>query len=198
MPLSRTLAINYTQDENVYDVKYHNQFLFGDNILVAPVESTQLIADVYLPAGEWYRLSSGEKYTGGQVYNVDAPLTDLPVFIKAGAIIPMQNIVQSTNEKGDGILELNIWYGNDVSSFTYYEDDGTSYDYENGDYFKREIIFDPWKRTIIFSEVEGSFKSRFSNIQLVLHGFENLTGTKKKAEKRYQHKNVNRLFKIDF
>jgi len=198
IPLSRTLAIDYTHDENVYEVKYHNQFLFGDSILVAPVESTQLTADVYLPAGEWYRLSSGEKYTGGQVYNVDAPLTDLPVFVKAGAIIPMQNIVQSTNEKGDGILELNVWYGNGVSSFVYYEDDGTSYDYENGDYYKREITFDPSRRTIVFSEVEGSFKSKFSNIQLVLHGFENLPGTKRKKPKGYQHRNVNSLFKIDF
>lgn len=198
IPLSRTLAIDYTHDENVYDLKYHNQFLFGDNILVAPVESTQLTADVYLPTGEWYRLSSGEKYTGGQVYNVDAALTDLPVFIKAGAIIPMQNIVQSTNEKGNGILELNVWYGTDVSSFVYYEDDGTSYDYENGDCYKREITFDPVKRTITFSEVEGTFKSKFSNIQLVLRGFENLPGAKRKAKKRNQHKNLHSLFKVDF
>ncbi len=198
IPLSRTLTIDYTHDENVYNVKYHNQFLFGDNILVVPVESTQLTADVYLPAGEWYRLSSGEKYTGGQVYNVDAALTDLPVFIKAGAIIPMQNIVQSTNEKGNGILELNVWYGTDVSSFVYYEDDGTSYDYENGDCYKREITFDPVKRTITFSAVEGTFKSKFSNIQLVLHGLGNLPGTKRKPEKRYQHKNLHSLFKIDF
>ena len=198
MPLSRTLAIDHTQDENVYDVKYHNQFLFGDNILVAPVESTQLTADVYLPAGDWYRFNNGEKYAGEQVYNVDASLTDLPVFIKAGAIIPMQNVVQSTNEKGDGILELNVWYGSEVCSFVYYEDDGTTYDYENGDYYKREITLDPGKRTITFSEVEGSFKSKFSDIQLVLNGFENLPVTKRKAKKRHQHKNVNRLFKIDF
>ena len=51
MPLSRTLAINYTHDENVYGVKYHNQFLFGDSMLVAPVESTRHTADVYLPTG---------------------------------------------------------------------------------------------------------------------------------------------------
>ncbi|MDB5088728.1 MAG: alpha-glucosidase [Mucilaginibacter sp.] len=171
MPLSRTLAINYTNDENVFDVKYQNQFLFGDAILVAPVESTKFIEDVYLPADEWYRLSTDEKFTGGRSIIADAPLTDLPVFIKAGAIIPMQNIIQSTNEKGDGILEINVWYGNEANSFVYYEDDGLTYDYEKGDYYKRVISFDPGKRMISFSEVEGSFVSKYDKIKLVLHGF---------------------------
>src|ERR1700679_2082877 len=99
MPLSRTLAINYTQDEHVYAIKYQNQFLFGDAILVVPVESTRFTEEVYLPEGEWYRLSTGEKFEGGKVITADAPLTDLPVFIKAGAIVPMQSMIQSTNEK---------------------------------------------------------------------------------------------------
>jgi alpha-glucosidase len=172
MPVSRTLAINYTQDESVFDIKYQNQFLFGDAILVAPVESTRFSEEAYLPAGEWYRLSTGEKFTGGRSVIADAPLTDLPVFIKAGAIIPMQNVIQSTNEKGDGILELNVWYGNEVSSFVYYEDDGSSYDYQEGVYYKREISFDPVARTINLSGIEGSFQSKYNQIKLVLHGFE--------------------------
>jgi alpha-glucosidase len=171
MPLSRTLAINYTDDENVFDVKYQNQFLFGDTILVAPVESAKFTEDVYLPAGEWYRLSTGEKFTGGRSIIADAPLTDLPVFIKAGAIIPMQNIIQCTNEKGDGILEINVWYGNEANSFVYYEDDGLTYDYEKGDFYKRVISFDPGTQVINFSEVEGSFVSKYDKIKLVLHGF---------------------------
>ena len=150
------------------------------------------------PQGEWYRLSSGEKYTGGQVYNVDAPLTHLPVFIKAGAIIPMQSVLQSTNEKGDGVLELNVWHGNEASSFVYYEDDGTSYDYENGDYYKREITFDPVKRTVTFSETEGSFKSKFSNIELVLHGFAALAGKKKQSKRLELLENLSTSFTIEF
>ena len=171
MPVSRTLAINYTRDENVFDLKYQNQFLFGDNILVAPVKSTDLSADVYLPEGEWYRASTEKKYKGGQVINAKAPLTDLPVFIKAGAIIPMQNVIQSTNEKGDGILEVNIWNGKQATSFVYYEDDGVSYDYQKGSYCKREISFDPVKKIISFLAVEGSFVSKYDKIKLVLHGF---------------------------
>jgi alpha-glucosidase len=171
MPLSRTLAINYTDDENVYAIKYQNQFLFGDALLVAPVESTRFSEDVYLPIGEWYRLSTGEKFTGGKAILAEAPLTDLPVFIKAGAIIPMQNVIQSTNEKGDGILEINVWHGKEASSFVYYEDDGSTYDYQKGVYYKRLISFDPVKNEIVLSTVDGTFISKYTRIKLVLHRF---------------------------
>ncbi|HEY4198168.1 MAG TPA: glycoside hydrolase family 31 protein, partial [Mucilaginibacter sp.] len=171
LPLSRTLAIDYTADKHIFDVRYQNQFLFGDAILVAPVESTVSTTDVYLPEGSWYRLSTEERFEGGQAISVDAPLNDLPVFIKAGAIIPMQNLIQSTNDKGDGILKLHIWNGSRAREFIYYEDDGLSYDYETGAYYKRIINFDPQKRSITLSVVEGSYQSRYSKIQFVFHGF---------------------------
>ena len=174
LPVARTLAINYTDEEMVFDSRFQNQFLFGDSILVAPVESTRLSVDVYLPAGEWYRSSSGEKFDGNQIIIAASPLTDLPVFIKAGAIIPKQNVIQSTNEKGDGVLELNIWYGSKASNFVYYEDDGSSYDYEQGSYYKRNINFDPAKSQIVLKKVEGSFPSKYKQLKLVLHGFTSL------------------------
>ncbi|GAA4332105.1 glycoside hydrolase family 31 protein [Mucilaginibacter gynuensis] len=172
LPLSRTLAIHHTNDENVFNLKYQNQFMFGDALLVAPVESTKLLADVYLPEGNWYRLTTGEQYEGAQAVVVPAPLTDLPVFVKGGSIIPMQSVIQSTSEKGDGILELNIWNGNDATEYVYYEDDGDTYNHQNGTYYKRTISFDPQAKTITLSEVEGSFISRFDKIKLVLHGFD--------------------------
>lgn len=106
MPVNRMLPINYTYDENVYDTRFENEFLYGSEILVCPVESTKDMARVYLPdsSTEWYRLSTGGKYSGGMVYNVDAPVDDAPVFVKAGAIVPMQCVLQNTKEKGDGIL----------------------------------------------------------------------------------------------
>jgi alpha-glucosidase len=171
LPISRTLAINYTQEDSIFSEHFQNQFLFGDAILVAPVESTKLNEDVYLPKGEWYRLSTGEKFDGGNIINAAAPLTDLPVFIKGSAIIPMQNLVQSTSEKGDGILKINVWYGSTANSFVYYEDDGSSYDYQKGVYYKRTIGFDPAKSRITLSAVDGSFTSKYNRIELVLHGF---------------------------
>ena len=171
LPVSRTLAINYTQDDSVYNEKFQNQFLFGDNILVAPVESTMLTTNVYLPKGSWYRMSTGARYKGGKSIKAAAPLTDLPVFVKAGAIIPMQNVIQSTNEKGDSILKVNIWAGKDSTTFVYYEDDGETYDYQGGDYYKRMISFNPINKQITLSDVEGTFESKYNKIELILHGF---------------------------
>ncbi|WP_179415270.1 glycoside hydrolase family 31 protein [Mucilaginibacter sp. E4BP6] len=171
LPVSRTLAINYTQEDSIYSEHFQNQFMFGDAIMVAPVESTKLIEDVYLPKGEWYRLTTGEKFKGGKIIKAPAPLTDLPVFIKGSAIIPMQNLVQSTNEKGDGVLKINVWYGSKANSYVYYEDDGSSYDYQQGAFYKRTIGFDPKKSEITLGVVEGTFPSKYNKIELVLHGF---------------------------
>ena len=148
--------------------------MFGDAMLVAPVESTKLTEDVYLPRGSWYRLSSDKFYEGEQIVNIQAPLTDLPVFVKAGGIIPMQSVVQSTNEKGDGILQVHVWNGREANSFIYYEDDGVSYDYEQGVYYKRVISFNPIEKSLSLSSVEGSSKSRFTHLKFVLHGFEDV------------------------
>ena len=172
MPLSRTLAIDYTFDEKVFDIKFQNQFLFGNSLLVAPVESTKLTEDVYLPAGDWYRLSTDKKFTGGEIITVAAPLDDLPVFVKASGIITIQNVIQNTAEKGDGILEIHIWNGKEASSFVYYEDDGISYDYQQGAFYKREIGFEPADNSIKLSEVEGSFNSKYTELRLVLHDFD--------------------------
>jgi alpha-glucosidase len=174
LPVARTLAINYTQDTMIYHPDYQNQFLFGNAIMVAPVESTKSSAEVYLPAGEWYRLSTDEKFEGGKTITAAAPLTDLPVFIKGSAIIPMQHVVQSTGDKGDGVLELNVWNGDEPGTCTYYEDDGSSYDYQKGAYYKRLIAFNPARRVIILSAAEGAYVSKYNKVRLVLHGFNGL------------------------
>src|SRR6185312_15307935 len=114
---------------------------------------------------------SDKKYTGSQIVWVGAPLNDLPVFIKAGAIIPMQNVVQTTTDKGNGILYLHVWYGNDGNSFTYYEDDGTTYQYEQGKYYLRNIHFNPQENEILMDPAQGSYPSKFNEVHLILHGF---------------------------
>ncbi|QQL50425.1 glycoside hydrolase family 31 protein [Mucilaginibacter ginkgonis] len=177
LPVARSLAIGHTFDAAVYKSEFQNQFMFGDSLLVAPVASAADTARVYLPQGNWYRFGTDEHFMGSAEYTVEAPLNNLPVFAKAGAIIPIQNIVQNTNEKGDGILLIHIWNGEETNTFTYYEDDGLSYDNEQGVYYKRDITFDPSSRQIIFGEVEGSFVSRFDKVQVVMHGFEGLEHT---------------------
>lgn len=178
MPVNRTLAINYTYDSTVYQTAFQNEFLFGDNILVAPAMSTQLMLKVFIPRGKWYRMSSGQEYAGDSVTVVNSPLEDLPVFVKAGAIIPMQQIIQSTADKGDGILELNIWNGDQGTSFVYYEDDGNTYQYEAGSYYKRKISFDPRSKQIILEKAAGKYQSKYSQIALVMHQFGKLSSLK--------------------
>ncbi|MCX6251006.1 MAG: glycoside hydrolase family 31 protein [Bacteroidetes bacterium] len=171
MPVARSLAIANTFDEKIYWRTYQNEYMFGDNLLIAPVTSDQQFAKVYLPEGEWYRLSSNAKYQGNTEVIVEAPLNDLPVFVKASGIIPMQSVIEYTAQKPSVALELHIYNGKTPSSFTFYEDDGTTYSYENGSYYKRMIIFDPRTKTITLAKSEGSFDSKFSAIHLILHDF---------------------------
>lgn len=182
LPVARSLTIPYTFDEKAYWYAYQNQYMFGDNLLVAPVSCKQNAIKVFLPAGGWYRLSSGKYYNGDTEVTVDAPLNDLPVFAKASGIIPMQSVVQSTSRKPSPTLDLHIYYGDKFGSFLYYEDDGNTYAYEKETFYKRTITFDPLKKSISFSKVEGSFASRFSAIRLVLHSFENVMTLKSEGK----------------
>lgn len=172
MPIARSLAINYTFDKNIYNPDFQDEYLFGPSILVAPVSSEQNFGRVYLPKGVWYRKSTGKKYDGGQSVIVDAPLSDLPVFVKAGAIIPMQSTVQNTAQEGDGILRLHIYSGSEPNKYLYYEDDGTTYQYQDGHFLKREFAFDPMAKKITIGKAEGNYTSKFNKIEIVLHGFD--------------------------
>ena len=169
------LPIDYTFDDNAYDNKYQNQFLFGNGMLVCPVASTQNSAEVYLPGKDvWYRFSSDKMYQGGSNYFVESPLADLPVFVKGSSIIPMQSTVQNTKEKGDGILYLHIYKGTETNTYTYYEDDGNTYDYEKGAFYKRDIVYNP-QSSLILKAKEGSYGSKFKKVKVVLHGFDQNT-----------------------
>ena len=172
LPLVRTLAIDYTNDNTIYKTTYDSQYMFGDGLLVCPARSTDQFTRVYLPEGTWYRFSNDEKYAGGKEYFVASPLSDLPVFAREGALIPMQNTVQNTSESAGDTLKLNVYNGTKPTDFLYYEDNGVTYDYEKGMSYERNIHFDPVKMEIMIEAKKGDFESRFKKIRLILHGFE--------------------------
>ncbi len=172
MPVARSLALDSPFDEHIYWEQFQQEYLFGDNMLVAPVASTEKLARVYFPAGSWYRLSTEQVFKGGQDFIVDAPLNDLPVFVRAGAIIPMQPVTQYSLTSSD-TLKIHVYDG-PKSSFLYYEDDGVSVDYSHGMFYMRKISFDPSSREIVFDGREGSFTSRFAVINLCMHQFEGI------------------------
>ena len=176
LPINRMLPISYPYDDQVYNEKFQNQFLFGQQIMVCPVESNKQVVEVYFPGkNNWYRLSNDELYAGEKSTYVPSPISDPPVFVRESAIVPMQSVIQNTKEKGDGILYLHIWKGSGNNSFTYYEDDGETYNYENGVFYKRRIEYDS-KGEVNILEKEGSYSSKFNSIKLILHGFEKING----------------------
>ena len=175
MPVNRTLVIDNTSDEKCWDIPYQQQFMFGPSMMVAPVESTKEITKVYLPKGRWFDFFNGKQYAGEQEIMIECPLDKLPVFAKGGSIIPMQTIIQSTSEKPSDTLFIHVYYGTESSVYNYYEDDGTTYSYENGTFLKSKMSFQPSEKKIVIEPLSsGSYISKFKTIDVILHGFENV------------------------
>jgi alpha-glucosidase len=144
-PLHRALVYSYPNDSKVFNMA--DEFLFGDWMLVAPVvtgNNTSGASDtkrnVYLPAGTWIDYTDGKTtYTGAQTLsNYNAPLGVVPLFVKAGAILPMQPVMQYVGQTQASPITLDIYPGGS-SSYTMYEDDGISFNYESGTFAKTTI-----------------------------------------------------------
>jgi alpha-glucosidase len=170
-PIMRTLAIDYTNEAQVFAPAFQNQYLFGKALLVAPFESTKEFGKVYLPSGTWYDLYTDALQIGGQERVLELSVARLPVFVKGGSVIPLQSLIQSTAERPTDTLALHVFKGDADNVSTYYEDDGISFGYEKGAYYKRAISYDAAARKITFGAVEGKLKSKFSKLEIVLHGF---------------------------
>jgi alpha-D-xyloside xylohydrolase len=129
-PFMRGLFMDFGDDPKVADIG--DEYMFGPALLVAPVvEQGMTTRQVYLPAGaDWYNFWTNEKLHGGQTVTVSAPIDTLPLFVRAGSILPMGVPVESTNEK-QALQELRVYPGADAS-FDLYSDDGTTYAYEQG------------------------------------------------------------------
>ncbi len=173
MPVNRAMIIDNTSDEKCWYYAYQQQFMFGPSIMVAPIESTKEITKVYLPKGQWFDFFNGKQYQGEQEIMIECPLDKLPVFAKAGSIIPMQTIIQSTSEKPSDTLFVHVYFGNEASVYTYYEDDGSTYSYEKGNFIESKMSFQPDSKNIVLEPLTSdSYNSKFKTIAVILHGFE--------------------------
>jgi alpha-glucosidase len=177
-PVMRSLAIDYTFDKNVYNSQFENQYMFGGSFMIAPFEGDAKFGKIYFPAGKWYDLYTGKVQNDNESKIVDVTMNKLPVYVKESSIIPMQSLIQSTAEKPTDTLTVHIYKGDINNRFVYYEDDGESYAYENGSYFKRAIAYNPAKNEIVFDKVEGSLNSKFKYVKLMLHGFNEVSSLK--------------------
>ncbi|HSJ69879.1 MAG TPA: glycoside hydrolase family 31 protein [Anditalea sp.] len=172
LPIAKSLAIDHPFDQKVYEIKFQNQYIFCDQLLIAPVKSTTEICKAYLPEGNWYYFFDDSPFQGNQEVYIDSPLNYLPVFVKGGAIIPMQSPVQHTDEQHDGVLSLHIYRGSGKSSLELYEDEGDNLSYLEGVYLRRNIEVDSEKGKIELKKADGKFNSNFRTIKICLHGFD--------------------------
>src|SRR6185503_3697754 len=121
--IMRPLVMDFAADRRAWNVD--DEYLFGPALLVAPVtEFEARQRSVYLPAGsDWYDAGSGKRIAGGQDYTAMAPRERMPLFVRAGSIVPTGRDVQWTGEDPQGPLTIHVFPGSD-GAFTLYEDQG--------------------------------------------------------------------------
>jgi alpha-glucosidase (family GH31 glycosyl hydrolase) len=169
MPLMRALVLNYQDDVNVYEAG--DQYMFGDNLLVCPVTTKGAqTRTVYLPEGQWFDYWTGKAYKGKQYVHVVTPLDTMPIFAKAGAIIPMQPAMLYCDEKPVTEVTLDI-FGGANGTYTLYEDDGKSLEYKQGNYALTQInsTWSAGKVAVQVLKPAGAFKPAFHTYRVKLH-----------------------------
>lgn len=157
-PFMRALWFDFPKDEKLYNLG--SQYMFGSAFLVAPVtEQGQTLKEVYLPAGaDWYNFWTKEKFTGGQTIKVAAPIDKIPLFVKAGSIIPIGQVVQSTASV-QAIEKVLVFSGVDAD-FTLYDDDGVSQAYLKGKSSTSYLHWDDKNRVLTAKgDLSGKIKS---------------------------------------
>lgn len=131
LPPFRALVMDYPSDQNVYAID--DQYMMGDDILVAPVFAGQTERTIYLPAGDWYDFYTHARITGGQSITVHADINRIPMYVKSGALIPLADPVDYIEDQTLFILTVYA-FGGSPRIARLFEDDGTTFNYESGSY----------------------------------------------------------------
>lgn len=155
--IMRAMVMDFPDDKNVLD--NGSQFMFGSSILVAPVTKYKARTwEVYLPthAAGWYDFHTGEYYDGGKTINADAPLEQMPLFVKAGSIIPTGPEVQYTAEKPADPVTLYVFTGANASTDVY-NDEAVNYNYQKGQFEKIKVSYDEASKKLTIGAREGSY-----------------------------------------
>ena len=152
----RALAFDFASDSKALDI--NDEFMFGPSILVAPVtEEGATSREVYLPKGtDWYDFWTGKRIAGGQRIHRDAPLNVLPLYVRAGSILPLGPEEEYTGEHPGVPVELRIYPGADGDA-TLYSDDGLTYGYEKGQYAWIPMHWNDASHTLSMDARRGSF-----------------------------------------
>ena len=168
--MMKPLPMDFRTDTAVYNKNM--QFMFGNSFLVSPVVmATNSTFPVYLPKSvNWVDFYTGKTYHGGQTIQADAPLDKIPLFVRAGSIVPIGKLMQYVGEKQEDTLEIRIYTGANAK-FTLYEDEGDNYNYEKGKYATISFSWNESTKTLSVGNREGVYKGmldkRVFNLVLV-------------------------------
>ena len=155
--MMRPLVMDFQNDAGSRGIA--DEYIFGPAFLVAPVTTYQARSrSVYLPPtdGDWYDFWTGASVAGGRTFDAAAPYDAMPLFVRAGSIIPNGPDIQYTGEKPADPITLFIYTGAN-GAFTLYEDDGLTYNYEHGDFARIPITWDNATQTLAIGKREGKF-----------------------------------------
>jgi alpha-D-xyloside xylohydrolase len=154
--IMRPLVMDWRTDREVWDIR--DQFMFGPALLVNPVTEAGLTTrSVYLPPAQgWYDFWTGTRVRGDQTLQAAAPLDRIPIYVRAGSIVPLGPEDEYAGEKSDAPIELRIYPGTD-SHFTLYEDQGDTYAYERGAYATIPLSWNEASSTLTIGARSGSY-----------------------------------------
>jgi alpha-D-xyloside xylohydrolase len=121
VPPFRALVLDYPDDPKTSSLS--DQYMMGDSVMVAPVTAERSRRNIYLPAGIWYDFWTKEKIEGGVTITVEVPIDRIPLYIKAGSVLPLAKVTLHTEDPESRILTATVW-GEEDTRITLYEDDG--------------------------------------------------------------------------
>lgn len=170
--MMRALMMDFASDKQALDI--NDEYMFGKSLLVCPITkpmysketkedfSALKSSELYLPKGtDWYDFWTGEKFIGGQTIKKEAPIDIIPLFVKAGSILPVGPKVQFATEKKWDNLEIRIYEGAN-GEYTLYEDENDNYNYEKGVYSTITFSWDDAQKVLTINNRKGAFPGMLS------------------------------------
>jgi alpha-glucosidase len=169
VPMMRPLLMDFPDDAKVTNLS--DQWTMGSGLMVAPVQQQGATSrDIYLPAGRWFTFETTTAQDGGQTVTAAAKLDEIPVYVRAGTILPLGPVVPSTSELPGGPLDLQVYPGKDAS-FTLVEDDGSTTHYLKGAFRKTTFTWSDATRQLNWT-TEGDYRSPHSFQQMSISVFD--------------------------
>jgi alpha-glucosidase len=191
-PMIRSMIFEDQTDQKLRNIE--REFMFGDHLLVSPVIKDGVRKqELYLPKGNWYHYWTSDIFDGGKSVEVDAPLQQIPIFIREGAIIPHYPIRQNTDQVPIDELMLHVFYKNGICNSTLYEDQGDGFVHKTDQFSLKEYQFIGNENEVIITQNKlGKHNDTYHHVNLFLNGLPFVPTTCLVDEKEIKIQNMER------